>query len=178
LEVCRARGDDAGANRYTAVLEAIYAQFPVGPGLRRNEALVRPRIEVMAGYLSDVDAITPQAQVYGQIDGYERVLSRFLDEGGRVDPQAWQTVVDACVHKGYRIMAAQSLRAVGLAVSSADQLDAALELAARVAAAPLAARLRIELGGLRGDAALTEDGIAALRELGDLEHLGRVGAQR
>jgi class 3 adenylate cyclase len=178
LEVCRARGDDAGANRYASVLEAIYGQFPVGPGLRRNEALVRPRIEVMAGYLRDVDAITPHAQVYGQIDGYERVLSRFLDEGGRPDPAAWQPVVDVSLHKGCRIMAAQSLRAVGLASSSADQLDAALELAVGATAAPLAARLKIELGGLRGDAALAENGLTALRELGDVEHLGRVGAHR
>ena len=132
----------------------------------------------MADYLADVDAIRPHVQVYGQIDGYERVVSRFLDEGGRVDDDAWQPVVDASLQKGCRIMAAQALRAVGLARSSTDQLAAALELAVGAAASPLVARLMIELGRLRGDATLTENGLATLRELGDTEHLGRVETLR
>jgi hypothetical protein len=146
--------------------------------LRRNEALVHPRIEVMADYLVDVDAIILHAQVYGQVDGYERVASRFLDEGGRVDGDAWQRVVDASLHKGCRIMAAQSLRAVGLARSSTDQLAEALELARGASATPLAARLMVELGRLRTDTTLVENGMGTLRELGDLENLSRLQAGR
>jgi hypothetical protein len=75
-------------------------------------------------------------------------------------------------------MAAQALRAVGLARSSADQLAAALELAVAGSASPMAARLMIELGRLRTDTALTAKGLGTLRALGDIEHLSRLQADR
>jgi class 3 adenylate cyclase len=173
LEVARARGDEEAASRYVRILEEIYGQFPGKPGTRRNEVLVQPRIDLMAAYLTDLGEITTQAKVYGQIDGYERVLSRLLDEGGRLDADAWERVVETSLRLGCRLVAAQALRAIGLARSSADQLSRALELAEAASAQPLIGRLKVDLGGVLGDATALAAGLGLLRELGDLEHLAR-----
>jgi hypothetical protein len=178
LEVARARGDAATVARYERILEEIYGQFPGQPGTRRNEVLVKPRVDLMAAYLGETHEITSNAQVYGQIDGYERVASRFLDEGGRVDADDWALVADTSMRLGCRLMAAQALRAVGLGRGSLGHLERGLELAERSSAAPLVARLKIDLGRLSGDKSVAGEGVALLREMGDLEHLGRQDVAR
>ncbi len=111
--------------------------------------------------------------MYGQIDAYERVANRLFDEGGRIDADAWQQLAEASEQRGCLMMSAQSLRGVGLARSSTDQLERALEIARGASARPLTARLMIELGRMRGDAASEQQGVAILREIGDLEYLQR-----
>jgi hypothetical protein len=173
LEVARARADERAVARYVRIIEEIYQQLPGEPGTRRNEVLLAPTVEAMAGHLADLAPIIENTRVYGQIDGYERVANRFFDAGGRVDADAWQRLVDASLQTGCRMMAVQALRGVGLSTSSAESLDRALSLARSAAAEPLAARLMIELGGLRGDASLQQEGRATLRDIGDLEYLER-----
>jgi hypothetical protein len=173
LEVARARRDQSAVARYTSVLEAIYRQFPGDPGTRRNEVLLTPSHDALSAYLADLTAIREHIRVYGQIDGYERVANRLFDEGGRVDADEWHQLAEASEQRGCLIMAAQALRGVGLARSSAEDLERALGLARKVSAKPLAARLKVELGQIRGDASLEQEGKAALREIGDLEYLQR-----
>jgi class 3 adenylate cyclase len=151
LEVARASGDEGSAALYVAVLDEIYRQFPGDVGTRRNEVLVRPNLTSMAAYLADEDAIIRNIGVYGQIDGYERVLSHFLDGGGVVDADQWERIASASRDRGCLVMAAQALRAVGLARYSEGDLAAALELAENMSARPLVDRLTndIQLVGMR-----------------------------
>jgi class 3 adenylate cyclase len=174
LEVARATGDSAAEARYVEVLDSIYAQFPGDPGTRRNEVLLRPTRDSMARYLSDEDTITSHTDVYGQIDGYERVLGRFLDEGGVVDADLWQRIADTSEHKGCRVMRAQALRAVGLARSSVQELSEALKIATDISARPLAARVMIEIGRIDGDRQLIQHGAAVLADVGDAAYLKRL----
>ncbi|MEO8625855.1 MAG: adenylate/guanylate cyclase domain-containing protein [Candidatus Limnocylindrales bacterium] len=173
LEVARARRDQSAIARCTGVLQAIYRQFSGDPGTRRNEVLLTPSRDALSAYLADPAAIREHIRVYGQIDGYERVANRFFDDGGRVDADQWQQLAEASEQSGCLIMAVQALRGVGLARSSADQLERALELARAASAKPLSARLIVELGQMRGDASLEREGIAILRDVGDFEYLGR-----
>ena len=83
-------------------------------------------------------------------------------------------LADASKQSGCLIMAIQALRGVGLSRSSAPHLESALDLAQAASAIPLSARLMIELGRIRGDANLQQEGVAMLRGIGDVEHLGRV----
>jgi hypothetical protein len=173
LEVARARQDEESVRRCVGVIEEIYGQLPGEPGTRRNEVLIAPQMEAMSNHLADLGAITEHIRPYGQIDGYERAASRFLDEGGRIDADRWEEFAAACRRAGCLIMAAQALRGVGLARSSAAHLESALELATGAAAQPLAARLMIELGHVRGDDGLIDQGRSLLRGIGDLEYLSR-----
>jgi hypothetical protein len=173
LEVARARGDKDAVARYVGIIQEIYTQLPGEPGTRRNEVLLAPRMETMSAHLADLVAIKEHIRPYGQIDGYERVANRLFDEGGRVDADQWQQLADESRHTGCLIMAAQALRGVGLSTSSAQPLESALEIARAASAKPLSARLMIELGRIRGDANLHQDGIALLRDIGDLEYLER-----
>jgi hypothetical protein len=155
------------------VIQEIYRQLPGEPGTRRNEVLVAPTVEALSAHLASPGAIRDHIRVYGQIDAYERALSRLLDEGGRVDADQWQRLADGSQQGGCLMMAAQALRGVGLAKASATPFEHALEIAQSASARPLAARLMIELGQVRGDATLRQAGVATLRQIGDLEYLER-----
>ena len=141
--------------------------------MRRNEVLVTPSAEALSAHLANTGEIRDHIRVYGQIDAYERALSRFLDDGGRINADEWQQIADASQRSGCVMMAIQALRGIGLATSSPDHFERALNLAQAASAHPLAARLMIELGRLRGDAKLRQDGMAILRHVGDLEYLER-----
>jgi hypothetical protein len=148
LEVARARRDESAAARYVRVIQEIYRQIPGEPGTRRNEVLVTPTLEALSAHLANPGAIREHIRVYGQIDAYERALSRFLDDGGRVDADGWEQLAEASQGSGCLIMAAQALRAVGLARSSATHLERALAIAKGASAQPLAARLKAEIASV------------------------------
>jgi hypothetical protein len=174
LEVARARRDEGKVVRYAGVIQEIYRQLPGEQGTRRNEVLIAPRIDTMSAHLADLNAINENIRPYGQIDGYERVANRLFDEGGRVESGQWEELAELSRQSGCRMMAIQALRGVGLTKSSSDHLASALELAETASARPLAARLTVELGLIRGDRGLVESGSAMLRDIGDLEYLGRL----
>ena len=73
---------------------------------------------------------------------------------------------------------AQLNRARGLAHGDEAALRAALEFFEGAGARPAAARIRVELGRLTGDAALVEAGMRGLLQIGDIEQHDRYSAAR
>ena len=77
------------------------------------------------------------------------------------------------VYRRLPVVAPHVARALGMAALDVDQLRAALDLARQVSDVPLTARLLVEVGRLANDAALVEEGRAALAAMGDLRQLER-----
>ena len=75
--------------------------------------------------------------------------------------------------RGVGLVEAAARRLLGLVRQDAAELAAALASYERSSAAPLAARVRVELGILTHDRELVRRGLAELESHGDLEHWGR-----
>ena len=74
-----------------------------------------------------------------------------------------------------RLAHAQIDRARGLAMGDAALLRRALATFEMAGARPAEARVRCELGRLTGDAAMLEEGLRMLRQIGDLAQIDRYG---
>ena len=75
------------------------------------------------------------------------------------------------------LTASQARRLRGIVARDPEDLRVALAAFESMGARPSAARTTTEIGLLTGDGALVERGLAELEQIGDLEQMGRVGAE-
>jgi class 3 adenylate cyclase len=170
-EIARGRGDDAGIERWRAILVAIGEQFVALPG----------EVPWPAFANEDVDTIARWAA--GQpgdrfADVLERGLSLCADRHAPIDVDHLRRLAGNLESGETRILHAQALRLLGVIAADTDELRRAIALFDECAAAPYAARARCELGIITGDGSLFDAGARVLESLGDQAQLDRYARRR
>ncbi|MFN8623560.1 MAG: adenylate/guanylate cyclase domain-containing protein [Chloroflexota bacterium] len=178
LMVARARGDEANAARWLAIIEDIVGNWDGTAGLsdlrsRRIRALAAPD----PAAIEEVVVLHPEG-LGGRQDLTALGLSLAADRAHRFQPDPLGALLEQCREHELRLVQAAAARALGVATDDPALLREAIEVGEAVGWVPLVARARCELGLLTGDADLVEQGSATLAALGDAEQLARVEARR
>ena len=108
-----------------------------------------------------------------RLDRLERALNRLLDQDVLLPLATVSVIRDYAQAHEFRLVEAQTERALGRLQKSVDSLQRARTLFERAGAAPYSARVRCEQALLTGDHAEMEAGLQVLERLGDAEQLGR-----
>jgi class 3 adenylate cyclase/tetratricopeptide (TPR) repeat protein len=166
-DVAVARGNDHLRERTMSVMREIAAPFLARRGGVRNEWDVAIDGEDAAERL---EVFTNGAKIT-RADSIERILAAASDADHRLPVGPLQRlVVD---HEAFEPLAAQAVRALGLARDDASLLADARARFERMGARPYVARLQCEHGRLAGDQHEIAAGLAMLRALGDQPQLAR-----
>ncbi|TMD60120.1 MAG: hypothetical protein E6I87_07775 [Chloroflexi bacterium] len=171
LRAARGRRDQARADRFREVVEAIAAKFPAGSSSHNYLALAAEDMGAMAAalrtrpYPNFVGHATSVLCDLGQLPSVEdlRTVKREIGSRMRVLP----------VH-----LAAELDRAIGLASNDAQALCRAEAAFAQAGMEPFIARVRYELGSLTGDPRMVDAGARMLEHIGDVGQLERYERRR
>ncbi len=158
-------------SRWRETLAEINGAFHDSPRARVHETVVNGDAIAGAALLASLDA---------SVVGYEtteRLLSMVSDRGFILSDDALGAVATG-IQPAARLVSAQLDRARGLAHADAALLSNALDFFDRAGVRPAAARVRVELGRLTGDASLVEAGMRGLQEIGDIEQHDRYSSVR
>ena len=169
LEVARGRGDEAGIEACTEVIDEIVGQFDERHPTRRLAGFLGPDTEALA------DRVAAGWEFYVErLQHVERAFAICADRGQAIAQPAVDQVIETARRRGTRPLLGQALRVRGAQRGSADDLREAQALFEAVGALPYLARAEVELGRLVGDAALVERGVGRLQDLGDIGQLSRL----
>lgn len=166
-DVAVARGNDHLRERTTAVMREISQSFLVGGG----EAWDGWRVAATGeGAVEHLGAIANVARV-SRSDALERIIAAASDADHLLPVKPLERlVVD---NEGFEPLAAQAVRALGLAHEDRSLLADARARFERMGARPYVARLQCEHGRLVGDRDEAAAGLITLRALGDQPQLAR-----
>jgi class 3 adenylate cyclase len=170
--IARAQGDGTAASHWQALMTTLLDRLE---GTTRLHRLRADLDDDLAGLH---DGVLGNFHDYvGRMDYVHLAMSRLTDVRYPSDPALLETIVTYAEPRHLRIVEAAARRALGVLRGDAEQLQAALELYRWMGARPFVARVEAEIGLLNGDAGLVGSGIAALDQIGDLEHAARVAGE-
>ena len=158
--------------RRTEVFEAVWDEIRVRFGLNARNLFGQ---QIRAG---EYDTELPSLETFSGVGSanLERWLNGASDDGVRLSADALMPVLEQARRETARSLEIEVLRAIGLAASDVDYLRQGLLAAERIQARPAIGRLRCEIAGLSGEAALAASGRQVLREIGDVVSLDRYEA--
>jgi class 3 adenylate cyclase len=172
--IAEARRDPVGMDRWRTDVETILAR--VDPTSR-----VRP---LATAYLGKDLAQLAQAGVAdflrytSRTDYCHLALARIADRRHPVEIDQVRALLAYMDERGLQLTAAQARRLIGLLEHDADELQRSLELFRAMGARPFVARVTTELGEVRDEADLIDEGVSMLESLGDLDQAERVVRRR
>jgi hypothetical protein len=89
-----------------------------------------------------------------------------------------RTVLAYMEERGLLLLAAQAGRAIGVLEHNDEELQRSLDIFRGMGARPFVARVTAELGEVRDEAGLIDEGMSMLEKLGDLDQAERVARRR
>lgn len=172
MAICLGRADPEGAQHWKAAAGKIFERSDPGIRTQRMVAYVADdRDRLAAEVVHDFRVFT------GRFDYVHLALAHLADVGHPINRIDLDAIIDYTEERGIRLVAAAARRGRGLVLGDSVDLEAALAQYEAMSAAPFVARLRIELGLLRGGKAMVEDGLRGLDALGDVAQLSRASGQ-
>ena len=162
LLVALARRDEMAAERLSATIDRIMAQFtasrfaPIYRDLLRLKSDAAPRLVTLA-----------TAPDFRSTELFERAMSLAADREWPLPLDALEAVRATHIARGVRPLRASLDRAIALTRGDAALLRQVLADAEEMHARPMIGRVRCELGRMTGDDAEMAAGLRVLRELGD-----------
>ncbi len=168
LLVARARRDEAAEDEMVEPIRAILHRFAPNPRNTVARQVLEEDPHPDAAALESATVIRP--------DVAERVLSSWNDRRLALPGATLSALADWAAAGEMVPLLAQVRRAQGLASGDPGPLAEALSIFERIGASPGIARAQWELGSRTRDERLLRQGLATLRELGDLEQLDRYEA--
>jgi class 3 adenylate cyclase len=161
IDWARSRAADTLLDRWREVADAIIGSYPAGHPVAAMEALVAVDLERIADVVRRHDRYPDRAHYV------EHALALCADRGHAIDAAVLDDVLDRAARVGLRVMEAQALRARGLSRREPQDLGEAVAAFEAMGAGRYAARTRLELGRLIGDAQLIEAGRRQMESLGE-----------
>jgi hypothetical protein len=171
--MARARGDNVEADRWATAVRSIVGRLPADD---RQHALVHMIDEDAAAARTEI--LERPARFAGRFDFVEMAL---LDLADRREIGSAASVSKIRTYAQQRSLAgtgAQAARAIGIVQRDPTALREALDWFVSADALPFVGRTQTELGILRGDAGLIDEGMAQLEAIGDLRQLEQVARER
>ncbi len=168
IDIARARQDQQLFDRYAEIHDEVVSAYTTSTDYRHWEAYAgrdpAPVAQAVASF---------QLGQMSRLDRLERALNRLLDQDVLLPVATVSVIRDYAQAHEFRLVEAQTERALGRLQKSVDSLQRARTLFERAGAAPYSARVRCEQALLTGDHAEMEAGLQVLERLGDAEQLGR-----
>jgi class 3 adenylate cyclase len=161
IDWARSRGADTSLDRWREVADAIIGSYPVGHPVAAMEALVALDMDAIAEVIRRHERYPDRAHYV------EHALAICADRGHAIEAGVLDDLLDRAARVGLRVMQAQAMRVRGLSLHEPPALRAALEAFEAMGAGRYAARSRLELGRLTGEAQLVEAGLRAMESLGE-----------
>jgi hypothetical protein len=168
VDWARNRGDDASFDRWHAVAFEIISSFPTTHPVAAIAALLSLDMDGI------VDVISRHERYPDRAHYVEHAAALCADRGHPVPVPSLDDVIERAGRVGLRVLDAQARRLRGIQTGNADDLAAALAAFDAMGARRYAARARVELASLTGDATLFEKGIQQMGEFGERDLLGRI----
>jgi hypothetical protein len=170
--MARAQGDASAAAHWTDLAATLLDRVEGSTRLHRLRAELE---DDLAGLH---DGVLRNFRDYVSRQDYvELALTRLTDQRYPIDHAVTEDILAYMEPRHVRIAEAAARRALGVIHGEERQLIGALDLYRTMAARPYVARVEAELGLLTGDPAAVSSGIAALEQIGDLEHAARVATE-
>ncbi|HAF12036.1 MAG TPA: hypothetical protein DCK98_18450 [Chloroflexi bacterium] len=161
-DVALARRDEAAAERFAAVIDAIMARFVASALAPVYRDVVRLKPDALATLVRM--AATTETRIP---ELFERAVSLAVDRDWPLPLEALEQARAPSASRGQRPLHAALDRAIAVTRGDPDLLRRVLADAEAMHARPMIGRLRCELGRMTGDDAEIEAGLRILRELGD-----------
>jgi len=168
LDIGRARGDARLIGAATEAMESILGRFP-------THHVSHAWITYTQGEVSfTVDDVFLRKSSPAEM--MERRLNLVCDRRAAMSGTALEAGLAKAQRLRVPVLEAQFRRALAIAHRDASQMSAAIEIWERLGAVPQLGRGHAERGQLVGDQAETDQGLAALKKLGDLNYVDNFAA--
>ena len=168
LSVGLGRGDGRLVAAARDSIDSILGRFPPSHPYQ----VLRSYAKGQAAFTGDDPAVTARLP----IEMIERRLSLASDNREAVPENVLKVLLERAVRDRLLMLEAEVRRSIGLARHEAAELDLAAEIWGGIGALPNLGRARAERGALRGDATETEEGLAILKKVGDVNYVDRFSA--
>jgi hypothetical protein len=169
IDWARNRGEEEHLERWLEVASDIVDRFD----RRHPVATLASVIRIDPAGL--VDIVTHPDRYPDRQHYVEHVMALCADRVLPVPVDAIDALVARAEQSGMGLVEAQARRLRGVQEQRDDDLALSLERFEALGAARYTARVRTELGRLRGDRAMIDQGSSALEAMGELEQLARLG---
>ncbi|HEV8403014.1 MAG TPA: adenylate/guanylate cyclase domain-containing protein [Candidatus Limnocylindrales bacterium] len=172
IDWARNRGEEDHLERWLAVATDIVDRFEPRHPVAALVSVIRIEPDGLVELISQPDRY-PDRPHY-----VEHAMALCADHGVPVPIAAVDVLIARAERSRMGLLEAQARRLRGVQERRDDDLAGSLEQFADLGAARYAARLRTELGALRGDQAMVDQGARALESMGELDELTRLRARR
>lgn len=173
FSIAEARRDPVGVDRWRGALETILGRVDPGGRLRYGDAYLQNDLAALA------DAVVANFQRFtSRTDHVHLGLARLVDFRHRMEPGLVRALLAYVDDRGLQLLAAQARRAIGVLEHDDEELQRSMEIFRAMGARPFVARVTTELGEIRAEAGLIDEGLSMLEDLGDLDHAERVAQRR
>jgi hypothetical protein len=172
IDWARGHGEDDLLQRWRDVAVEIVGRFDSSHPVAALSAVVEVQMDGIADLIGHPDRY-PDRRHY-----VEHAMAICADHAQPVPMEVLDGIIGRAEIDKMRVVEAQGLRLRGILKRDADDLERSLAAFDAMGAARYAARLRTELGQVRGDEALVQAGVRELDAMGELEQLTRLAARR
>jgi len=172
LAIGRARADTVTVDRWRDAAITIFERSDSAIRTQSLRAFVDddlPQLEELV--LRDFDRFA------GRLDYVYLSCLLLADQRYPASTATLDALIEYTDARSQLLTASQARRLRGIVARDPEDLRVALAAFESMGARPSAARTTTEIGLLTGDGALVERGLAELEQIGDLEQMGRVGAE-
>jgi hypothetical protein len=114
----------------------------------------------------------------GRMDYVHLALARLVDFRHPLEPDLVRGLLVYVDDRSLQLVAAQARRAIGVVEHDDRELRRSLEMFQAMGARPFVARVTAELGEVRDEDGLIDEGMSMLEALGDLDQAERVARHR
>jgi class 3 adenylate cyclase len=173
LLVARGRGDVVLADHLRDLIRRIWDGVDATNRGRQLQAFIDDDPEALAAaVLGEFRTFTPR------LDYVFLAMVVLADRGQSTDAAILDELIAHAESRRLALLVSQAHRLRGVLHGDVAELESALATFLEIGMAPFIARARCELGLLRGNPRLVEQGVEDLAAIGDVEYMARVAARR
>ena len=173
FSIAEARRDPVGVDRWRGAVDTILGRVDPGARIRYGDAYLRNDLVALA------DATVANFQRFtSRTDHVHLGLARLVDLRHPMESDLLRRLVAYMDDRGLELLAAQARRAIGTLEHDDEELRRSLEIFRAMGARPFVARVTAELGEVRNEDGLIDEGMSMLEALGDLDQAERVARRR
>lgn len=173
FSIAEARRDPVGVDRWRGAVDTILGRVDPGARIRYGDAYLRNDLVALA------DATVANFQRFtSRTDHVHLGLARLVDLRHPMESDLLRALLAYVDDRDLQLLAAQAHRAIGVLEHDGEELRRSLEIFRAMGARTFVARVTAELGEVRDEDGLIDEGMSMLEALGDLDQAERVARRR
>jgi hypothetical protein len=173
FSIAEARRDHLGMERWRSAVDTILDRSGAASRIRPLNAYLRNDLPALAHA-----AVVNFRRFPSRTDYVHLALARLVDFRHPLEPDFLRGLLEYVDDRHLQLLAAQARRAIGILEHDDGELRRSLEIFRAMGARPFVARVTAELGEVRDEDGLIDEGMSMLEALGDLDQAERVARRR